>query len=44
MERKITFGKYKGQDIKYIMLAHIGYIMWYLENLKWFHLNDEEQA
>lgn len=44
MERKITFGKYKGQDIKYIMLAHIGYIMWCLENLKWFHLNDEEQA
>lgn len=43
-ERVLTFGKYKGQDMKYIILAHIGYIMWCLENLKWFRLNEEEQA
>ena len=43
-ERKLTFGKYKGQDIKYIILTHIGYIMWCFENINWFKLTDEEQA
>ncbi|RGV56508.1 hypothetical protein [Bacteroides fragilis] len=43
-ERKLTFGKYKGQDIKYIILTHIGYIMWCFENISWFKLTDEEQA
>ena len=43
-ERKLTFGKYKGQEIKYIILTHIGYIMWCFENIKWFKLTDEEQA
>ena len=42
-ERKLTFGKYKGQDIKYIILTHIGYIMWCFENINWFKLTDEEQ-
>lgn len=32
-ERKLTFGKYKGQEIKYIILTHIGYIMWCFENI-----------
>ena len=43
-DRKFTFGKYRNQEIKYIILTHIGYIMWCLENLTWFGLNDEEQA
>lgn len=43
-ERKLTFGKYKGQEIKYIILTHIGYIMWCFENIDWFKLTDEEQA
>lgn len=43
-DRILTFGKYKGQEIKYIILTHIGYIMWCFENLKWFRLNEEEQA
>lgn len=43
-ERTLTFGKYKGQEIKYIILADIGYIVWCLENLKRFKLTDEEQA
>lgn len=43
-DRKLTFGKYEGQDIKHIILTHIGYIVWCFENLKWFKLNDEEQA
>lgn len=43
-ERKLTFGKYKGQDIKYIILTHIGYIMWCFDNIDWFKLTDEEQA
>ena len=42
--RKMTFGKYKGQDVKYIILTHIGYIMWCLEHIEWFSLTDEEQA
>lgn len=42
-ERKLTFGKYKGQDIKYIILTHIGYIMWCFENISRFKLTDEEQ-
>lgn len=43
-DRKLNFGKYKGQEVKFIILTHIGYIMWCFENLKWFKLNDEEQA
>lgn len=41
--RKLTFGKYKGQPILLIVAEHIGYIMWCLENLQWFKLNDDEQ-
>lgn len=41
--RKLTFGKYKGQPILLIIAKHIGYIMWCLENLQWFHLNEDEQ-
>ena len=43
-ERTFTFGKYKGQEIKYIILTDIGYIVWCLENIKRFKLTDEEQA
>lgn len=43
-ERILSFGKYKGQEVKYIILAHIGYIMWCFENISWFKLTDEEQA
>lgn len=43
-ERYLNFGKYKGQEIKYIILTHIGYIMWCFENISWFKLTDEEQA
>ncbi len=42
--RILSFGKYKGQEIKYIILTHIGYIMWCFENISWFKLTDEEQA
>lgn len=42
--RILSFGKYKGQEIKYVILTHIGYIMWCLENLKWFKLINEEQV
>lgn len=41
--RKLTFGKYKGEYILYIISTHIGYIMWCLENLSWFKLTDIEQ-
>jgi len=43
MDRKFNFGKYKGKDIKYIILTHVGYIMWCLENINHFYLSDEEQ-
>lgn len=43
-DRILSFGKYKGQEIKYIILTHIGYIMWCFENLQWFKLTDEEQS
>lgn len=43
-DRLLTFGKYKGETIKYILLTHIGYIMWCLENIDWFYLTDEEQS
>ena len=43
-DRTINFGKYKGTPIKQLILEHIGYIYWCLDNLKWFKLNDEEQA
>lgn len=41
--RKLTFGKYKGLPILLVIAEHIGYIMWCLENLHWFKLNDDEQ-
>ena len=43
-DRTINFGKYKGTPIKQLILEHIGYIYWCLDNLKWFKLNTEEQA
>lgn len=43
-ERTLTFGKYKGQEIKYIILTDIGYIVWCFENIRRFKLTDEEQA
>lgn len=43
-ERILSFGKYKGQEVKYIILTHIGYIMWCFENINRFKLTDEEQA
>lgn len=44
MDRTITFGKYKGQPIKKLIMEHIGYIMWCLSNISNFSLTDEEQA
>lgn len=41
--RYMTFGKYKGKPILWVIGLHIGYIMWCFENLKWFKLNDAEQ-
>lgn len=43
-ERTLSFGKYKGQEVKHIILTHIGYIMWCFENLQWFELTEEELA
>lgn len=43
MDKVLTFGKYKGEPIKKIILTHIGYIMWCLSNLDWFKLDTEEQ-
>lgn len=40
----MSFGKYKGQEIKYIILTDIGYIVWCFENISCFNLTDEEQA
>lgn len=44
MDRKINFGKYKGQEIKELILHNIGYIMWCIKNISWFSLTEEEQA
>ena len=41
--RIMRFGKYKGQPVLLIIAAHIGYIMWCFENIKWFSLNEDEQ-
>ncbi len=43
MDKVLTFGKYKGQPLKKIILTHIGYIMWCLSNLDWFKLDADEQ-
>lgn len=43
-DRTINFGKYKGTPIKQLILEHIGYIYWCLNNFEWFKLNDDEQA
>lgn len=43
MDKVLTFGKYKGQPVKKIILTHIGYIMWCLTNLNWFKLDNDEQ-
>ena len=41
--RVITFGKYKGKPIVNLIMTQIGYIIWCLNNVKWFRLNDDEQ-
>lgn len=41
--RTLNFGKYKGQPILLVIAEHIGYIMWCLENIQWFSLNEDEQ-
>jgi hypothetical protein len=41
--RNFTFGKYKNQPIKKIILTHIGYILWCFDNLQWFSLTEDEQ-
>lgn len=43
-ERVFSFGKYKWQEVKVIILSHIGYIVWCFENIKGFRLSDEEQS
>lgn len=43
MARILKFGKYKGKSYTKIILTHIGYIMWCLNNLSQFRLTDEEQ-
>lgn len=43
MDKVLTFGKYKGEPVKKIILTHIGYIMWCLSNLTWFKLDNDEQ-
>lgn len=42
-DRVITFGKYKGKPIVNLIMTQIGYIIWCLNNVKWFRLNDDEQ-
>lgn len=41
--RKISFGKYKGKTIFELIMTHIGYIMWCLNNINSFYLTEEEQ-
>ena len=43
-KRLITFGKYKGKSIIWLIASYIGYIMWCFNNIKNFHLTDEEQS
>jgi len=43
-DRVFQFGKYKGQPIKKVILEHIGYVIWCLDNVDGFKLTDEEQA
>lgn len=40
--RRFYFGKYKGENVNFIILNHIGYILWLLENTQ-FKLNESEQ-
>ena len=44
MQRTMTFGKYKGKPMIWVIATHIGYIMWCLENISNFQLTDEEQT
>lgn len=41
--RKISFGKYKGKTIFELIMTHIGYVMWALNNVNSFYLTEEEQ-
>lgn len=42
-ERKMSFGKYKNEPVKKIILTHPGYIMWCLANVQRFCLDEYEQ-
>ena len=43
MENRVfQFGKYKGEDIKYVILTDVSYVAWCLANIPGFILSDEE--
>lgn len=39
---KFTFGKYKGQTLKYILQNHGTYVMWCLKNINNFNIEPKE--
>ena len=41
---KFTFGKWKGKCIGEIMMIDLQYIMWCIDNIPLFEMNEEEKA
>ena len=41
---KFTFGKWKGKCIGEIMMTDFQYIMWCIDNIPLFEMNEEEKA
>lgn len=44
IERRMTFGKYKGKTIIEVIKDHPTYIEWCLTNINWFSLNKYEET
>lgn len=39
----MTFGKYKGQQVKNVIHEHFNYIAWAIDNVSFFKLDQENQ-
>ncbi len=43
LEDKITFGKYKGLDLKTLIEEDHKYVVWALRNIDWFDIDKEAE-
>lgn len=41
LEDTLSFGKFKGRTVKYVVAKEPSLLMWYHDNIDWFELDEE---